>query len=102
MDLIRNFLHAFTKKELHTVLYATGLFLIAVIARTGIAVQEHSAFIPVEGGVFREGVVGQPILINPAISDNQVDRDLSALLFSKLGDITTHINADEKNRAFTI
>lgn len=102
MDLIRNFLHAFTKKELRVLLYATGLFLIAIIARTGIAVQEHSAFVPVQGGTFREGVVGQPILINPAVSDNQVDRDLSALLFSKLGDLATHINTDEKNKVFTV
>lgn len=102
MDLIRNFLHAFTKKELRVLAYAVGIFFVALIARTGIAVQEHSAFVPMDGGVFREGVVGQPTLINPAISDNQVDRDLSALLFSKLSELATHIKADEKNKVFTV
>jgi peptide/nickel transport system substrate-binding protein len=35
-------------------------------------------------GVYREAVVGTPTMINPLLATNQVDRDLSALIFSGL------------------
>ena len=31
---------------------------------------------PVEGGVYNEGVIGQPVTINPLIATSDVDRDL--------------------------
>lgn len=35
-------------------------------------------------GVYREAVVGTPTMLNPLLATNQVDRDLSALIFSGL------------------
>jgi peptide/nickel transport system substrate-binding protein len=35
-------------------------------------------------GIYREAVVGTPTMLNPLLATNQVDRDLSALIFSGL------------------
>ena len=35
-------------------------------------------------GVYREAVVGTPTMLNPLLATNQVDRDISALIFSGL------------------
>lgn len=102
MDLIRNFLHVLTKKELRVFLYACAAIAVAIVLRSGIGIQEHSSFVPVKGGELREGMVGQPIFVNPVFSENQVDQDISALVFSPLKDISTYINADEENKVFTV
>lgn len=102
MEFFRNFLHVLTKKELRLFLYAFVILIVVAIVRGGVGIQENSELVPVQGGSFREGVVGQPILINPILSDNQVDKDLSALLFSPLSSISTYINSDEKNNTFTV
>ena len=102
MDLIRNFLHVLTKKELRIFLYACAAIAVAIVLRSGIGIQEHSSFVPVKGGELREGMVGQPIFVNPVFSENQVDQDISALVFSPLKDISTYINADEENKVFTV
>ncbi len=38
----------------------------------------------VPGGVYREGLVGTPTMLNPLLANTQPDRDLSALIFSGL------------------
>ena len=45
----------------------------------------HSDSLPADGGTYIEGMAGQPKLINPILSQlNDVDRDLSKLIFSGL------------------
>lgn len=39
---------------------------------------------PAAAGLYREAVVGAPTMLNPLLATNQVDRDLTALLFSGL------------------
>lgn len=57
----------------------------------------------VEGGSYVEGIVGQPIAVNPLIAgDNDPDRDLIALLFASLFDLTDTHTADETQKVWTI
>ena len=50
-----------------------------------------TVLIPDRGGVFREGVVGNPRYLNPLICDrNEVDEDLCGLLFRGLTKIDRH------------
>lgn len=39
---------------------------------------------PVGGGTYTEGIIGQPIAVNPLIASSEVDRDLLELLFADL------------------
>src|SRR3989344_356205 len=58
---------------------------------------------PVEVGSYVEGVIGQPIAINPLIvGDNDPDRDLIELLFASLSDIAQTIKSDEAKKVWTI
>lgn len=58
---------------------------------------------PVEGGAYTEGVVGQPIAVNPLIAgDNDPDRDLIALLFAGLSDLSESIKPNETQKIWTI
>lgn len=57
---------------------------------------------PAAGGTWREGVVGQPVFINPIISGNDADQDVSRLVFSSLADLSDSIKPDESGREWTV
>lgn len=52
-------------------------------------------FAPKAGGQFREGVIGQPIFVNPLISANERDRDLASLLFGNLWDLKDECQTED-------
>lgn len=47
-------------------------------------IQPHVSRLPARGGSITEGVIGSPKLINPLYALNDVDRDLSGLVYSSL------------------
>jgi peptide/nickel transport system substrate-binding protein len=50
-----------------------------------ISVNHHySALTPIRGGTFKEGVVGTPRFINPALAIARADQDVTALIYSGL------------------
>jgi len=54
-------------------------------------IREHSELIASDGGVYTEGVVGRPLLLNTAlVSANPVDRDVVQLLYSGLTKYNPH------------
>lgn len=58
---------------------------------------------PVEGGSYTEGIIGQPIAVNPLIvGDNDADRDLIALTFAGLWDLTENYKTDEAQKIWTL
>lgn len=75
----------------------------------------HSAILPKAGGAYTEGLVGTPQYINPVIASyNDVDRDLTALIFNGLLKINNEgvlepdlaesyeISPDRKSYLFTL
>jgi peptide/nickel transport system substrate-binding protein len=92
-----------TKTEKIILVTAVIVFLMSSITRVSIAMNENSVLVPVYGGVYREGMVGQPVAINPIISSNSVDEDISALIYSPLSDLITHHTTEgEDGRVHTI
>ncbi|HMB17335.1 MAG TPA: ABC transporter substrate-binding protein [Candidatus Paceibacterota bacterium] len=75
------------------------LFLIAVASRGVIAINKNSNFVPVKGGYYKEGVVGQPTALNPIISDKSVDQALGSLVYATIEDLKSNIEV--KNGAKT-
>ncbi len=94
--LIFSSLSSFERK-LFTALFV--LFLIAVASRGVIAINKNSDFVPVRGGYYKEGIVGQPTAINPVISDKSVDQALSSLVYADIKDLKSNIEV--KNGAKT-
>jgi len=81
----RQFLKILTKKE--KIIFSLFLFLFAV-SSTFLLINfylKNTEIQPAEGGIFIEGVVGSPRFINPIFAPtNDVDRDLTELIFSGL------------------
>jgi len=72
------------------------------VTRVVLAVSENSAFVPVAGGSYKEGVVGQPIAVNPLISQNQPDLDISVLVYAKLADLVTAYDESKDGRVYSL
>jgi len=58
---------------------------------------------PATGGTFSEGLIGQPMFINPlAASASGADQDLIEILFSSLDKLATNYQVSEDNRSWTV
>lgn len=102
MNFLKNVFASLTKTEFRTLLCFGILFLVAGVARVGIAVGENSTLVPVEGGIYREGIVGQPIAVNPIISANQTDQDISSLIYPKISDVVDTYTTEDNERVFLL
>ncbi|MEW6407578.1 MAG: ABC transporter substrate-binding protein [Patescibacteria group bacterium] len=67
------------------------ILILFIIAATGGGLllykfyDKHREFVPASGGVYTEGLVGQPKFLNPLLSPNSdVDSDITRLVFSSL------------------
>ena len=66
---------------LKSALLACGIFFLATLALISM---QYSIQTPVEGGVFREGIVGTTRFINPVLAVTRADKDLTALIYDGL------------------
>ena len=57
---------------------AALVFTFSVVLNSANIFYKKTILAPIEGGSYTEGLIGQPIALNPIISNNNdVDRDLS-------------------------
>ncbi len=78
------------------------VFLATFAVTTTSYIQENTLSVPKTGGEFREGIVGQPIFINPVVPVSQTDRDLSRLVFSNAEDIAESVKITENNHVYNL
>ncbi|MDD5146649.1 MAG: ABC transporter substrate-binding protein [Candidatus Pacebacteria bacterium] len=81
----RHFLSVLNKKEKIVFLSLVGV-LIASSAVINLQFYfSHTVKVPTAGGIYKEGLIGQPRLINPLyLSTQDIDRDIVELIFSGL------------------
>lgn len=92
-----------TKKERSLLITASLIFIISSAIWGITTYYQKTIPAPVEGGIYTEGVVGQPIVVNPLIAgDNDADRDLISLLFASLLDLADGYKSDESQKIWTI
>jgi len=89
-------------KERMTFLVAFALLVISFLATSVFSIEENSVFVPVRGGSYSEGIIGQPIMINPILSKNQADIDISALVYSPLSRLVASSETSDEGRTYTI
>jgi peptide/nickel transport system substrate-binding protein len=82
---IAKFIKKLSHRELYALCGAIAVFIISGTVLIGTVFVQKTTEIPVPGGEWREGVVGQPTFINPVVSGNDADRDISKLVFADLG-----------------
>lgn len=102
MNLLRHAFASFTAKEKKWFFFFIFLALASSIATAAITVEENSVLVPVSGGIYREGIVGQPVAINPLISNNPADNDISALIYPRLSDVVHAYSNEENGRVFVL
>ncbi len=89
VNFINQIFNSFTKTERQIFWGSLLIFLASGILWAILIFQTATIEVPVESQIYREGVIGQPIAINPVIAGtNDVDRDLIELLFSGLIDLS--------------
>ena len=100
--MIKKTFTSLTKKERRGFLIACAVFAISGAGAAIFAMNRNSAFVPVMGGLYREGIVGQPVAINPITSSNPVDLDISEVVFGKVGDIMTNLETSADGKVYTV
>ncbi len=91
-----------TRRERRNFVLLFVILLLSLVGRSVVAVNENSKYVPVEGGTYTEGIVGQPTAINPIISDNSVDQDLSSLVYADLEDLMANISFENEGRTYVV
>ncbi|MFH1188366.1 MAG: ABC transporter substrate-binding protein [bacterium] len=91
-----------SQKERITLIGALIVCMVAGILNGLFLFYAKTTVIPDYGGTFREGLIGQPVFINPVIPINEIDRDISRLVFSSLADLSDSITYTEEGRIWNV
>lgn len=102
MRIVKLILSGLSRIEKRTFVLAFVILVLALFGRSVVAIDENGEYVPVSGGYYREGIIGQPTVINPIISDNPVDQDLSSLVYADVGDLMTSLSLGDEGRTYTL
>ena len=98
----RHIFQALTSKEQRLFGAATLVGCIALVLFGFHLFLSRTVATPAVGGRYTEGVVGQPVAVNPVLAaTNEVDQDLTTLLFSGLGELAERIQSSEDHKIWT-
>ncbi|MBI2591460.1 MAG: hypothetical protein HYW34_02185 [Candidatus Brennerbacteria bacterium] len=93
----------FSRREKLFFLGFGAIFLGASVLLLVLNFEQNASRVPVSGGKYREGAVGQPVYVNPIIAnENSVDRDLIALLYADFSDLSKSREAEADGRSYIV
>lgn len=98
----RHIFAAFTPEERLVFLGALTLAAFALAFLGLNAFIRMTTEVPVRGGTYAEGSVGQPTYINPVIAASEADRDLAALIYAPLYDLAETIEPEEGGKLWKV
>jgi len=90
-DIFRT-VRLFTKLEKIVLLSLLGILLLDMSFGIGRFYIHHTKVVPAYGGIYSEGILGQPRFINPLLAQTQTDKDLTRLVFAGLYKYDDHGN----------
>lgn len=102
MRLMKKIFSVFSLSERRVFFAAVAVFFISGISGLALAVGENSIMVPIKGGAYHEGFVGQPIALNPITSQNPIDQEISSMIFSRLGGLLSVYDASSDGRIFNL
>jgi len=98
-----NLFFLFSRKERIAFIAAFFVLIISSLLLLISIIKTNTVLSPVDGGEYVEGIVGQPIYINPIFAENNnPDNDLSQLFFANMRAIAEKVEMGEDGRTFTI
>jgi len=100
---LTNVFHHLSRPERRSVYTAVLIAFLATAGLVFISFKNITLAVPVAGGTWTEGIVGQPVFINPVISgNNDADRDLITLTFCSLSDIAEKIEPSNNYQTWQV
>ncbi len=82
---------------------ALMVFAVSLFLNGANVFYRETVLTPIGGGVYVEGLVGQPIAVNPIlISSNDADRDLSEIAYMDLLELAENQRSNGDNREWTV
>ena len=89
---------SFSRKEYIIFFVAFLVFFISFSLWVVEFINQKTTLVAVAGGNYIEGLMGQPSFINPVLAVNDIDRDLSGLIFSNLADLAESYKPDKDGK----
>jgi len=102
MAFFKKLFLSFTTRERIAFIVSSTATVISFFVVAGILIARATTAVPMAGGQFTEGIVGQPEYINPVIADSETDLDLVKLIFSNVPDIADGIQASPDGKTWTV
>lgn len=93
---------AFSAIERKWFFSALAVLIIASLADIALAIKDNSVMMPIAGGAYHEGFLGQPTALNPIISQNPIDQEISAIIFSRLSDLLSNHDVSTDGRTYIL
>ena len=101
-----------SRRERRVLIICVAALLVGAIWGVTLIIRNRTEILPREGGVYREGIVGQPRYISPMLArTNDVDMALTRLLYSGLlkltnedtleGDLAESVEVSEDGKQYT-
>ncbi|PIU99168.1 hypothetical protein COS59_01200 [Candidatus Wolfebacteria bacterium CG03_land_8_20_14_0_80_36_15] len=87
LSKLKKIFQALSKRERLVFAVFLLIFLVGLLFSTIDFIGQNSVSSPIEGGEFTEGIISQPIFINPVLANSDADRDLVELLFEDVLDL---------------
>ncbi len=81
---------------------ALAVLILSLVAEAALAIGENGVMVPIRGGSYHEGFLGQPVALNPVISSNSIDQEISAIIFSPLSDLLSTREVSPDGRTYNL
>ncbi len=91
-----------SKQELLVFVAASLVLIVSGFTYGSLLLQSKTELIAAEGGTFTEGILGQPVFINPVIPTTEVDRDIARILFLSVNDVAESVKSSEDGQAWNV
>ena len=95
-------IRALSKTERLILLGAALIFFLSGAIKLVFFIQDNTDLVAARGGIFREGIIGQPVFINPILPTTDADRDMARLVFSSAYDVAESIKVSEEGKVWTV
>jgi peptide/nickel transport system substrate-binding protein len=102
MHFLRKLIFALSSRERLAFLVSSGIAIMSFIVVMSMLIAQATTAVPVAGGTYTEGMVGQPEYINPVIATSQADISLVKLVYSNLSDIADRIDVTPDGKTWTV
>lgn len=102
MNFVKKIFRALTSREKKVFFGALFVIIFSAALSGGLTLAENGHYVPIRGGSYHEGFVGQPIALNPVISGNPIDQEASTLIYNTLGNLMSGYDVSKDGLTYNV